>query len=340
MSRLIKRRENKRNSNRSYTSYTDAYASSEIPSNKVTFLDYQEGEVREVTLRVNPQSRAKYGRRATLVEALLGLNITTFSDGQRIMVAGFVPDGEAVRHRNIKIGDWLKSINNNDITFHSINSILDNITEPQELHLKLQRIGAVEVTKNPPANELFNQSEFVRQLTNPNTNEEEILSDVLCSFPVGILYLKTEGLNENGPEFEGVTYCFPKPMNRNVLCNSRGVFVTLNHLLPQITKSTPVVTTVLISGVLTHVTYTSFEDKLLLISYPDIRSSSTVALQMTKELIRCLEFCYQSLEHCFTADKFKSQLDRFFSRYIFKIYTSVNISLGHFLISRKILGLH
>lgn len=238
------------------------------------------------------------------------------------MVAGFVPDGPAVKLRNIKIGDWLKCINHADINFQSIHSYLENLTEPQEIILKLQRIGAVEVTKNPPINELSNQSEFVRQLTNPNLNEEEILCDVLCSFPVGILYLKTEGLSETGPEFEGVLYCYPKPLDRNLLCNSRGTFVTLNHLLPEITKNKPNITTALINGLLTHITYTSYDDKLLLLSFPDIRSSATEAIKTTKEIIRCLEFCYQTLERCFATEKFKGQLDRFFSRFFARLITS------------------
>lgn len=164
------------------------------------------------------------------------------------MVAGFVPDGEALKHRNVKIGDWLKCLNDNDVTYQTINTFLEYITEPQNVVLKLQRIAAVEVTKEPPINELSNQSEFVRQLTNPNLNEEEILNEVLCNFPIGVLYLKTEGLDENAPEYDGVIYCFPKPMNRNVLCNSRGTFMTLNHLLPEVTKSKPSITTALING--------------------------------------------------------------------------------------------
>lgn len=322
LSRLIKRRDNKRASNRSYTTYTDAYAPSEIPNNKVTFLDHQEGEIREVTLHVDPQNRAKYGRRSTIVEALLGLNITTFSDGHRIMVAGFVPDGQAVKQRNIKIGDWLKSLNNTEINFQNINSYLENITLPQEVNLTLQRIGAVEVTKNPPVNELFNQSEFIKQLTSPNTNNEEVLSDVLCSFPVGLLYLKTEGLSETGPEYEGVIYCYPKPLDRNILCNARGTFATLNHLLPTLTKTKPNLTSALINGLLTHITYTSTNDNLLLISFPDIRSSPQEAVKISKELIRFLEFCYQSLENCFTNEKFRPQLERFFSRFFARLITS------------------
>ena len=46
------------------------------------------------------------GRRATPSEALLGLIVSTFApvDQSRVMIAGFIPNGQSVKHRNIKIG--------------------------------------------------------------------------------------------------------------------------------------------------------------------------------------------------------------------------------------------
>lgn len=60
--------------------------------------------MREVSISVDPRGRHNLGRRATLCEALLGLVISTFADETRIMVAGFIPNGEAIKHRSIKVG--------------------------------------------------------------------------------------------------------------------------------------------------------------------------------------------------------------------------------------------
>jgi hypothetical protein len=50
------------------------------------------------------------GRRASLCEALLGLVPGHFSEqpphNTRIMVAGFIPDTEAIRLKKIKIGEF------------------------------------------------------------------------------------------------------------------------------------------------------------------------------------------------------------------------------------------
>lgn len=267
--------------------------------------------MKEISLHVDPQNRAKFGRRMTIVEALLGINIAPFSDGTRVMVAGFVPDRDAAKNSQIKIGDCVKSINATEVTHQTINAFLERITEPQNVTVQLQRIAGVDVTRN---------SDFVRQLTAPNANEDEILSEILCNYPVGVLYLKTEGLTETGPEYDGVLYCYPKPMNRNVLCSSRGTFLTLHHLLPEAIKTKPHISTILMNHLLTHVAYHSSGDKLLIMAFPDMRCSSFEALRITNEVVKCLEFCYGSLDEGF--ERFRTQADGFFSRFFARLITS------------------
>lgn len=43
------------------------------------------------------------------------------------MVAGFIPDGEAMKNKNIKIGDWLRSVNSNNVTYQNLDHILSEI---------------------------------------------------------------------------------------------------------------------------------------------------------------------------------------------------------------------
>lgn len=99
----------------------------------VTVRNDQAGEIREVTLWVDPERRHKLGRRATLCEAYFGITPGAFSDKVRVMVAGFIPDGEAMKNRNIKIGDWLRSINSNNVTFQNLDRILSEIITPSNV---------------------------------------------------------------------------------------------------------------------------------------------------------------------------------------------------------------
>lgn len=75
------------------------------------------------------------GRRATLCEAYFGITPKAFSDQVRVMVAGFIPDGEAMKSKNIKIGDWLRRVNSNNVTFQNLDQILSEITTPSNVRL-------------------------------------------------------------------------------------------------------------------------------------------------------------------------------------------------------------
>lgn len=81
------------------------------------------------------------GRRTTLIESLLGITVSTLSDGCRIMVAGFTPDSEAKNDKNIKIGDWLKMINGIEVTVQNLNTVLEQISIKNEIVLQLQRVA-------------------------------------------------------------------------------------------------------------------------------------------------------------------------------------------------------
>lgn len=128
--RLIRRRESKRRSKRFTKNHDSADASG---ANKVTFQDCQEGEEREVVIRVNHEGTYKLGRRGSIIESMLGLNIGTLSDGNRVMIAGFMPHSEAKNEKNIKIGDWLKSINNYEVFYDNINSVLEKLKDQSEV---------------------------------------------------------------------------------------------------------------------------------------------------------------------------------------------------------------
>lgn len=308
--RLIRRRESQRHSRR-YQKSQDALDSS---TTKVKFHDSQEGEEKEVILKISDSCRKS--DQGALSELLLGVNVGTLSDGSRVMIAGFVPDGEAKHEKNIKIGDWLKSINNIPVTYQNLNSVLDKMRDKHEVLLKLQRVAGVEVTKDPPINELNCQSRFVRELVNFNKDDEQALLDKLRQLPVGVVYLNTDKLSETSAEFEDVVYCYPRPPQKSLLCQSRGIFITLNHLIHDVTKTTPHASSFFHKDQLCHLTYTNSDSKLLLFMFPDCCASLREALLLSKEIIRMFAFLYETLDKCFTLE---AQLDDFFARFFTRL---------------------
>lgn len=312
--KLLRRRDSKRRSKRSRSLESSQDSSS---MGKVTFQDHENGEIKEIYVYLNKETSSKYGRRTTLAESLLGISISSFPNSNRIMIAGFTTFPEQKTEKSIKIGDWLKSVDDIEVNVNNINAILEQCSHNNEVKLQLQRVAGIEVTKDPPLNELKNQSSFVYKLLNFDDEEQASMTDMLCKAPVGVLFINTENLSEDGPEYEGVIYCYPKPYNKNVLCLSRGIFITLNHLLNEITKAKPLQSSFICKGVLTHVTYNSFNEKLLLIMAPDCCVSASEMKLLTSELIRMLEFMYQTLEKSFQTNE--TAIDHFFARFFHRI---------------------
>ncbi|XP_066589058.1 protein inturned isoform X2 [Prorops nasuta] len=319
---LIKRRESKRLSIKNKRIFNDNIAANvvkehddkEANGNKeVTFSDFQKGETRKVMLWVDPEKRHKLGRRATLCEAYLGITTTTFSDKIRIMVAGFIPDGEAVKNKNIKIGDWLRSINLKNITADNLEHILSEITTPSNVKLEVQRVAGIDVTTKLAEAISPKQSRLARHLINKNENANIMKS--LMKHPVGILYLNTTDLSEIGAETQGVLYSFPRSEPKgphSILFLSRGSFITLNHLLPGIAGSQPTSTTMYIANRKVNILYIPRDKELLLIALPQSCCSLEEAVMLSRDIIKCLEFTYQSLTKCFMVQDNYSSLDHFF----------------------------
>ncbi|XP_011876832.1 PREDICTED: protein inturned [Vollenhovia emeryi] len=330
--RLIRRKESKRWSTRNKRINNSAAAINAAAQEKgdggkeVKFQDFQAGEIREVTLWIDPERRHKLGRRATLCEAYFGITPGAFSDKVRVMVAGFIPDGEAMKNRNIKIGDWLRSVNSNDVTFQNLDRILSEITTPSSVTLELQRVAGVDVTAKLPKVNEPKQSTLVQYLVNKKSSASFMESLLDC--PLGVIYLKTADLSEMGQELQGVLYTFPRSETKNAhspLCTARGAFITLNHLLPSIVGPQPLSSTIQIGEEEMHIAYTSRDDELLLIALPGKCCSPQEIVKITEDIVRTLEFTYQSLTKCFTSVENQSSLDHFFTLIVHRL-TSIKDS--------------
>lgn len=111
--------------------------SNTAPEKVFRFKDEHGGETRTVYVDV-PQSVPNgnlLGRRATLIESFLGIipghfsspptaQTVEVSQHERIMVAGFVPDGIGSKYRRIKIGDWLQSVDDIPVNHENVDQVL------------------------------------------------------------------------------------------------------------------------------------------------------------------------------------------------------------------------
>ncbi|CAH1108747.1 unnamed protein product [Psylliodes chrysocephalus] len=306
--KLLRRRDSKRKSKKNQKSVDI----NETNTSKVKFQELHEGEEKDVMLEIDAENRHNLSSDKSLAESLLGLIVSTLSDGNRVMIAGFSYDSKARQERNIKIGDWLKTINNIEVNVQNLDDILQKFINRDDVLLKLQRVAGIEVTKDPPINELNIESDFVRELLNSKLDEEQSLSQILCNHPVGVVYIDTESLKESNQNCEDVIYCFPKPFQKNTLVTSRGMFITINHLLFDLTKSRPKVSTIKCNGQRANVVFTNIDKKLFLLMLPENKITQKEILLLNNEIIRLLKFSYEHLDKCFTSEKYLQQVDNLF----------------------------
>lgn len=228
-------------------------------TNKVKFNEMAEGEVKEITVFIDPSMRLKYGRRTSVAEALLGVSVCPFPDSSRIMIAGYMPNSEISQDKAIKIGDWLKAINNQDINVENFELILLSFTQPTYIKLQLQRIAVEEPPQHHPnIAKVTNTSEYVDTLRSffPAIRHDE--RDHTPIFSLLLLSLKENG--ENILDGEDVLFSYP-PKESNYLYSIRGTFLTMNSLFRECTfNSRPKISSVTIQSVEYYVSYYSCND--------------------------------------------------------------------------------
>lgn len=230
-------------------------------TNKVKFNEMAEGEVKEITVFIDPSMRHKYGRRTSVSEALLGISVCPFPDSTRIMIAGNMPNSEISQNKAIKIGDWLKAINDQDINIENFELILLSFTQPTYIKLQLQRIAVEEPPQNHPnIAKVTNTGEYVDTLRSFYQSSQSRHDDYDHMAIFNLLLLSLKESNEHIFDGEDVLYSYP-PKESNFLYSIRGTFVTMNSLFRECTfNSRPKVSCVAIQSIEYYVSYYSTND--------------------------------------------------------------------------------
>ncbi|CAL8084684.1 unnamed protein product [Orchesella dallaii] len=292
---------------------------STVPEKVFRFKDEHGGESRTVFVDI-PQSRnSNLGRRATLIESILGIIPGRFStpplssssfhvhSNDRIMVAGFVPDGVASRYRRIKIGDCLESIDDIAVGHATVDQVLSTRsmygkrrtafeTEYLRLKLTLRRVAGCMVSEPTTKNDPTKSSSARSNGATTGKQKAAVVSPHVQS-NVALLFISTVSTttaiaeneassNNNGkPEkSKDVVYCWPKETDSKILkalAASQGMFSTLYRLLRDVTGSHPVVSKVVIDDCEMDVAYTSDDDgkSLLLMAVATCLSTFTIDQQ-------------------------------------------------------------
>ncbi|KAJ6645234.1 Protein inturned, partial [Pseudolycoriella hygida] len=204
LAKLINRNLKPMNKDASNSKTTNKGGSSD--SAKVKFSETAEGEVKNVTVLIDPLVRHKYGRRSTVCEALLGV-VTSFAEGKRIIIDGFRPNSMLSQDKIIKVGDWLKAINDVEVNMDTIDSVLLNFEGPTEVKLSLQRTVAEEsiIDHRNVVNKVTSLTEFVANAGLIFDLSKWDTDDMIFS----VMYLTMKNLDEQNTDGQDVLFCYP-----------------------------------------------------------------------------------------------------------------------------------
>ncbi|XP_072932824.1 protein inturned isoform X2 [Epargyreus clarus] len=237
------------------------------------------------------------------IEKLFGLSLGTHADGKTLVVADFLPEAKAMYSPKVNIGYCLQKINGIEVNSYNINNVLQRVIEDHESP-KLTFQVVTEEFKFDVEKLLSSKSPIENSLIH-------FLKESMCS----VLYVCCNDIEYHGNDDKGVLYCFPRPFNQNFLYNTRGAYVTLNHLAPKsLGTSEPVTSTVLFNNTLINVAYASHYNDLLLFAIPNKFLDLFAAKRTIVDIVKMLEFLYGSLKSCFTKPNNVDKLDGLFSR--------------------------
>lgn len=274
----------------------------EIPSATVkklksNFVPYD--EPREVSFQ--PGQNLNLGRRATLSEIKLGLQLD--ESGDKLRVVGIIPDSNIYHSKLVQVNDLLLSVNDRPVSKMNINEVLSTVLHNHsQVRLKLQG------TKS--------KHELARERHN---YKSKLVTELLYGVDSAGTDMCLVYVNANGLQYK-------YPADKNNLSNSFGLFLTLNNMFnnaPRYSGTSSVECDA-------HVVFTrdkqfknSPVNNLLLICFPHhLFHSYELCLKWNKMIVRCLRFEYgYELEHVFDSSHFAS-LNRLFSFLFDRILTT------------------
>ncbi|XP_060591133.1 protein inturned-like [Ruditapes philippinarum] len=235
---------------------------------------------------------------------------------RRVKIRGLVPSGVAAKYTQIRVGDSLICINDQEVTWDNLDNILQILLYQRQAKLLIKKnsrekkSGSLLVKKTSQSS----VSRLVQLVTGSNNSAvsiENIAEGEWEPF-YGAMYLSLEGVNsDNMQAKEDIVYQFPRVDNKVIA--SRGMFITLAGTINDAIQSTVQSTTLMVDNSPVHVVYHCEGQNLFVISAPENRFSLTSLTTLVKDLVRLLQVTHSSVHEAFTTLANHNQLDCFFA---------------------------
>lgn len=236
-----------------------------------------------------------------------------------MIVSNFLSEATPFYRSKIDTGYKLYKINETEVYNYNINSILGQIDElPENIKLTFQASSNNDVA--------VNIQKLLCLRDAPDSDIITMINNSMCS----VIYVSNNEMDIESNDNKEVLYCFPRPYSKNFLYNTRGAFVTLNHLAPKsLGTSAPLSSTVLHNNVLVNVVYMCHNKDLFLIAVPNRVVTLFAAKNLIRDVVRVIELLYGNLKVCFTKSNNVNYCDCLFARLFVLLLNKKSISVDN-----------
>ncbi|XP_067661219.1 protein inturned-like [Haliotis asinina] len=227
---------------------------------------------------------------------------------RKVIVQGVVPRTAAERSGKIHRGDMLISVNDSEVTWLNIDKLFQVIKPKKNVKLTLQ--SPVIVGPKPPVHPRprFPRHDIYKRVTGCSVKEGQ---RSLSAATYTLLYLTlTETSDDCGSTMDDVVYMYPPENNK--LIGVRGLFLTINSSLVDVTNFKAKNSSVLLQSEVIHLAYSSENKDVLVLGLPADRVPLALLNQLMEDLVKLLKFMFGGLGRAFR-DSDKEQLDQLFA---------------------------
>jgi len=207
-----------------------------------------------------------------------------------IAIQGIVAESPADINEDINIDDMLLAVNGVEVSERNINYVLSKINWPAEVVLTIEKV--VHVPAMPRL-----KSRLIDLMTGAIDDDNTL---VAYQEDCAVMYLTLDA-DENDPDGD-ILFHYPESQNFGKFKKIRGLFLTLSDLMPSVTGTELKTSTLLLSEKIVHVCYQKVGKNVLVVAAPDTRCSLFRIEEAVKELVRQMEYLYESVEKAFEVE--------------------------------------
>ncbi|XP_054722003.1 protein inturned-like [Uloborus diversus] len=214
----------------------------------------------------------------------------------KMQIVGFAPGKEC---SGLKIGDYLKSIDDVDVDFENIDKILNQISS----------LSRVKLTILSPLPQTSSKSQQKFGLIKELLGDPEALEEAKSQFrhvPHGLFYFLIES-EEN--ENDGVIYRYPD--EDSLLLQLKGMFITLALMIKDVASPPVLSCSVKLDEEIVHVGFLKEDNEIMLLVFPASCVTTAEVQYFTTSLAKLLKFQFQALKVAFTTGNDEKRMDQF-----------------------------